>query len=723
MDIRNKHHLTVEKLNTKSRDTLSKNPRQSLELSIEAQNLAMDSGFQKGLADAYLNQGWCYIHLAQNYDAIKILNQCQDVYDEIKSKNGTIQVNNALGVAYNAIHHYDTALKYFSTCIELCNKFKINEPLAKILGNIGLIYLDLGKNDKALDYCQRAMKISLPPGLGRDRHLCLSFFNIGRVYINLNKTDQAVTSLRHGLNMARKTDNKIIESACFTHLGKVFSLLNDFKSSEEYLNQGLSIAREVNDLFGELQGLIGQAELLARKGENEQSFIQYEKALELAKSIDSSLYEYRIHKAVSKLHEKSGDFKQALKHYKKYVHSKTEIIDKEAESRLTNLTLQYDINATKNEARRRRLEKIELQESYDRMTTINKIGQRITASLDISKILKMIYQHIRHTLEGNILGIALYDDHSREIDYKFFIEDGNSLKLPRLSVDVDDGLGAWCIRNRKALMVNNEKDALNYVNQLSPLGDKEKKGKMAQSVIFVLLKIEERIIGLMTIQSYLPNIYQSKDVEMLKTLASYVAIALENSNIHSTVRRLNKIIQDEKKELEMANEKISHMANHDKLTGLPNRRLFSELVRSFIKVARRNNTQLALLFMDLDNFKPLNDEYGHEFGDLVLQAIGHRLSALLRESDTCARIGGDEFVALISDFESRDDVTGVIEKIISSITAPMHINDIQCHVGVSIGASIFPDDASNVKMLLKHADSAMYRVKTDSKNGYCYFNQ
>ena len=176
-----------------------------------------------------------------------------------------------------------------------------------------------------------------------------------------------------------------------------------------------------------------------------------------------------------------------------------------------------------------------------------------------------------------------------------------------------------------------------------------------------------------------------------------------------------------KQELEAANKQISYMNNHDKLTGLPNSRLFSELVKTHIHKAKRRKEKLALLFLDLDDFKPINDAHGHDFGDHVLKLVADRLMSILRASDTCARIGGDEFVAIVSDFKNRDDIIIILEKIIKTIAQPMKISDIKCKLGVSIGVSIYPEDGVTIKDLLKSADTAMYCVKKKDKNKFRFF--
>ncbi len=552
----------IDSLNFQAKELMSTDPKKGLLFIRKALVLSEEINYENGIAQSFLNQGWCHIQLAQNQLAIDQLNQGHGIFIHLKDKDGQIQTLNALGVAYNAINQNDTALNHFSQCIDLCNETGIKEPLARILGNIGLIYVDLGKNEEALDYCQKSLKIKLPAGKDRDRHFCLSFFNIGRIFFNLKKHDQAITSLRQGMNMAKKTDNKIIESACLTYMGRALHSINEFKKSEKNLDLGLVLARDIDDKFGELQALIGLGELLHKKESFHESLDMYKQGLELSKTIDSKLYEYEIIFATSTLYEDMGDFKNALSNQKQYFLKKNQFKDKETEARLANLTTQYDIKASKSEAELHRLRTVELKESYDRMTAISQIGQKITSSLDLETIIHMIYDHIRHTMEGNILGIALYDDQTKEIDYKFFMEESKQMNLPKLSIKSEEGFGAWCVKNKKELLINNiEREASKYTNKVVPLRSKNRKGEMSQSLIYVPLKIEKRIIGLLTVQSYLPDVYSEKDVEMLKVLGSYVAIALENSAIHTKVNELNLIIQNEKKELEAANKQISYMAN------------------------------------------------------------------------------------------------------------------------------------------------------------------
>jgi diguanylate cyclase (GGDEF)-like protein/PAS domain S-box-containing protein len=156
---------------------------------------------------------------------------------------------------------------------------------------------------------------------------------------------------------------------------------------------------------------------------------------------------------------------------------------------------------------------------------------------------------------------------------------------------------------------------------------------------------------------------------------------------------------------------LRHIAHHDPLTGLANRVLLNDRLEQAIKLAARNNTKFAVLFMDLDKFKPVNDLFGHKIGDRLLQSIADRLIRSVRESDTVTRLGGDEFVILLKNITGRETVEKLLNQIINAITNTYQIDDYDIEIGVSAGLSIYPDNGTDAKTLLHHADIAMYETK------------
>jgi diguanylate cyclase (GGDEF)-like protein len=176
-------------------------------------------------------------------------------------------------------------------------------------------------------------------------------------------------------------------------------------------------------------------------------------------------------------------------------------------------------------------------------------------------------------------------------------------------------------------------------------------------------------------------------------------------------------------QVQTAKIELDHLAHHDVLTGLPNRILMYDRLTQAIALARRSGKQFAVLFMDLDRFKHINDSLGHPVGDQLLQSASQRLLGCVRQSDTISRLGGDEFVALLPDIDHPEDAALSAQKIIAAIALPHRIGQHDLHIGVSIGISIYPEDGLDAETLIKHADTAMYRAKDNGRNTYAFFEQ
>jgi diguanylate cyclase len=168
---------------------------------------------------------------------------------------------------------------------------------------------------------------------------------------------------------------------------------------------------------------------------------------------------------------------------------------------------------------------------------------------------------------------------------------------------------------------------------------------------------------------------------------------------------------------------MSFKAERDFLTGLPNRLLLTDRLTQSIALARRHRKRVALLFLDLDNFKEVNDSLGHAVGDQLLQSAAKRLEACVRHSDTVSRHGGDEFVVLLSEIEAAQDAGRAAEKLLKAMAEPHFIGDHRLNIALSIGISIYPDDSDRVEAVLSNADIAMYHAKRGGGNNYKRFTQ
>lgn len=210
------------------------------------------------------------------------------------------------------------------------------------------------------------------------------------------------------------------------------------------------------------------------------------------------------------------------------------------------------------------------------------------------------------------------------------------------------------------------------------------------SWLVVPLISQQAALGALALKSYPGTFYSENDKELLQFVATQVATALERRQLNAELLRA---------------------ARHDELTGLPNRRLFYDRMTSALARTRRHQSRAAVLYIDLDDFKQVNDSLGHTAGDRLLQAVAGRLQQCVREEDTVARLGGDEFAVLLEDVHEPEAAASVAEKIRSAIACPISIESRQLHILPSIGIALYPDHGATIGQLLEHADKAMYTAK------------
>ena len=180
---------------------------------------------------------------------------------------------------------------------------------------------------------------------------------------------------------------------------------------------------------------------------------------------------------------------------------------------------------------------------------------------------------------------------------------------------------------------------------------------------------------------------------------------------------------DTQNELSKQKDKLNFQVHHDSLTGLANRTLFEDRLNQAILKAKRHNTKIAIFFMDLNKFKSINDTLGHKAGDIVLKNVSKRIKEIIRQEDTLARIGGDEFTIIMENIIKKEDSLKLAEKVINVLKEPINFQGIDLNISISIGISIFPDDMIEAEALLKYADKAMYKAKATKQNAPVFFNK
>ena len=231
----------------------------------------------------------------------------------------------------------------------------------------------------------------------------------------------------------------------------------------------------------------------------------------------------------------------------------------------------------------------------------------------------------------------------------------------------------------------------------------------------IFISILFLVLGL--IMSYLLSRYLKKSFLMYRQEIKKSAADLQALN-----ENLEEKMQERTRELQEKTSELQILAHHDALTALPNRVLFTDRLEQGITKAKRNQTGLALFFIDLDKFKHINDSLGHSVGDSVLKIVARRLKGIIRKEDTLARLSGDEFTIIMEELTHPEDASFMGEKILNTLTEAIEIDEHMLYISGSIGISLYPQDSSAAQSLLKYADTAMYKAKEEGRNNFQFYS-
>jgi diguanylate cyclase (GGDEF)-like protein/PAS domain S-box-containing protein len=309
---------------------------------------------------------------------------------------------------------------------------------------------------------------------------------------------------------------------------------------------------------------------------------------------------------------------------------------------------------------------------------------------DLQTLYKRVHEVIGQLLPAESFFVALYDAADEQLSFPYYVDQFAAPPSP-LPLE-SDAFCAEVIRSGEALLLTPE-TAEQMLAKAGTLA-----GGQALDWLGVPLISGTETIGALVLQSYCGAArYTEQNKELLQFVASQVAAAIERKNTQA---------------------RLEFLAQYDQLTELPNRALFLDRLRSSLHRAQRDSLRLAVLYLDMDNFKHINDTFGHTTGDHLLREVAHRLRQCVRESDTVSRLGGDEFAVLLDNISRQEDAILVAEKILLALSAPYLLEGNALISAPSLGIAVYPEHGQNDLHLVRRADEAMYVAKRSGGKRY-----
>jgi diguanylate cyclase (GGDEF)-like protein len=341
---------------------------------------------------------------------------------------------------------------------------------------------------------------------------------------------------------------------------------------------------------------------------------------------------------------------------------------------------------------------------------LGEMGQGITASLDLEQVLQSVYDNVTRLMHVDVFMIGRVNEESGQIESLLAMHNGQPAEVEPIALTNPAHAAARCISQQAEIVISNLNTKPESLSETDVVA-----GVFAQSKVFIPLISKNKTLGVISVQNKQADSYSDNDVQMLRTIAAYAAIAIDNANAHQ--------------QLEQAHQEIYNLSLTDQLTGARNRRfmnLFIDEELARLERLRHGDPQqrLAVVLLDIDFFKQVNDTHGHSAGDEVLTQFVGLLKECLRQSDWIVRIGGEEFLVL-SQVSSIEQLSELLERLCRTVAEhriALHTG-IELHKTVSIGACLYPFTQADTPSMawtsvLEWADKALYQVKENGRNGW-----
>lgn len=622
---------------------------------------------------------------------------------------------------------YHLALERYMKSLELSRAAGDRRREAASLNEIGEVLMDSGEGREALSYFMDAaelLKKEQDSSPDAEEISASVLLRIGQTLLELGEPENAAGYLELALDAAERLEDATLRSRAYASLSAVERRRGNSLEARKLISLAHRTATGSGQTLSLAEILLESALLHLDSGEIREALSELDSAEREASKAGLKRKLADVYRSRSVALERLGDLGAALASYRRFHELEEETAGERVARLVRSAEVRAQLESARQEAEIYRLRNVELKErrrdlelTNARLRAVSEIGREITASLDAGRIAETVYERLLSLVDLSDFCLAVHEPSKGELEFRLVMQNGERLPPFAIPSDSPDSFAAWVLAKGEPLRLDDA--AMEHRRYIA--SDRLQFGGATSSLVYVPLFHDRKAVGVIGMQSPRVGVYNDEDVKLLSALAAYVAVALENSRIHEELARVNAALQAEKAELERLTTKISHIANHDGLTGLPNRLLLSELLEAAIGRSLRSKKAIAVMYLDLDDFKPINDSYGHMAGDIALVVVSERLKRALRSSDTVARVGGDEFVALAADIDDPQTISTVARKLVAACRRPMDVQGRECRVGVSIGIALFPNDGKTAAELLRKADEALYRMKRSGKNGFVFY--
>lgn len=624
---------------------------------------------------AWLNfyLGWLAIDGDDFDQAFEILGKARAIFEELGNAEALARTINAIGATYDLCGIFDLALDHFKESAEIAERLGRKDIAGTAVMNMADSLHSLGEHEEALRAIVRCRTELIIRPISRS----IVHLTAGRALRMLGRLGEAEEELRQAVDLSLDRPHDHLESR--RHLAELYLDRGRLQDAEAEIRTAMEGAESRGERLMLAQLRLSQARWHQLQGQHQRALEAIVLASQAAKELKARPVEADAEKAAFDSWQACGEPQKALAAFIRH----TEIKDA-----MKGVTTSRRIASLQSERSRRDAKHFE--SLYRQVSIISEIGRRITSNLHLDQVLDDIYGSVNGIMSAPTLMIGFLNERERRLEYPLAIVNGERLDSFQSSLD-SGTLECQCVLDRKDILVMDW--------SLEHPGCPNTLGLAAQadcSQVIVPLLIGDRVEGVISVHSPKRAAYSKQEVETVRAIGAYVAIAVENSSLFQQVQTL---------------------ASIDGLTGLLNRRCLAEAVAKDFRKCKRYKTPASLIMVDIDHFKRVNDQHGHDAGDLVIKKTADVLSSMVRTCDAAGRFGGEEFVLFLPE-TGMDGALVLAERLRAAVQAlQISVSERQVvGITISLGVSAFRPGDDSWEASLKRADAALYRSKHDGRN-------
>ncbi len=579
-------NIQVQEINLLNSDAWllnRKDPVKAIELSEKALLLSERVNYKIGKAHALKTLGAANVWISKNQDALKYSLEAISLFSELGDKKNEAETNYSVGANFRYISDYDSAIKFYNNCYNISKEIGDELGMADGLNGLGTVYYGIQENHKALEVLLESQNLCVKHN-NKDIYIKV-LDGIGEAHYNLGNYKEALEYYLKCAAMSAELGNKQVEAFALDGLGRTYAALKKEKEAIQYFDKSLELRREIGFKAGEVISLLNKGVFLIDKGELEESIQLLHQSSELAEVINSKEGVFKASEKLAVVYEKLGDYKKAIEYYKKFSATRDEVITETTAQVVRSVEMQHKMLQSQNEKVTLEQRAKELENYSENLVLLGEIGQKIISQLNVSAIAETVYDSVNKLMDAAGFGVGLYNGENNQIVFPLFIEGGE--KFNNITYDLSDKekLATICFSNATEIVMNDvDEDIKKYVSKkLVPTF-----GKIALSVVYLPLVVKEVTVGVITVQSFSKNAYNNYHVNILRNLASYTAIALDNAKLYL---EQEKIIESRTAEVVSRKEEIEKAYQNNKLLSELGQQITSAI--NFEEIFSKLNTYVS----------------------------------------------------------------------------------------------------------------------------------